>query len=135
MGGQQDNKPAKQRFNKSKGSFNKSDEPEYRFINVALGTQDAEKLEALISSGELGIEYILELAAQGYKCSLGSDKEHQRYVATITDKSPDSPFRNAGITGSGATPIDAWHSVAFKHYVLGSEDWTNFASPSSSKYA
>lgn len=134
VGGVQDNPTKKQKF--KGGSFNgaKADEPAFRFINVGMDKADAAELEALLTTGELGIDLLFGLVDDGYKCTFSRDKEHKRYTASITDKSDNSAWHNACITGSGKSALDAWHAVAFKHFVKASQDWANLSADSDAKY-
>jgi len=115
-------------------SRSKPQEPEFEYLNVDLTAKDSERLEALVDSGEFPLAGILELSSMGYKFSLSPDKEHKRFVASLTDKSPDSAFWNKCLTGSGATALDAWHSVAYKHYTIAGGDWADLPHSTGGRY-
>lgn len=98
----------------------------FRFINVSLTKEDKDKLAALDGSVEFGFELVLSLVEQGYKFSANIDTKHNAYVATLTDLNPDSPFFKHMLTGRGSNATFAWFSLAYKHFYMAQEDWTNF---------
>lgn len=114
-----------------KGSSNDRSFSDYKFINVHLVKADTEWLEKADLSHELGIERVLGLVQEGYKFSLNEDPKNLSFVASLTDKRPGSPSANHILTGRGATPIDAWYALAYRHYMLAEADWTNIMSEAS----
>lgn len=113
---------------KKKSSGKSASSPDWRntvFVTVNLDKEDRLRLEALLESGELGFECIPELVADGYRFSVAPDNANERFVAALTDKGGSSPFNGYCLSGSGATPNDAIHSLLYKHFVKLNEDWTN----------
>ena len=98
-------------------------EPEFRFINYNLTTADAGNLEAMQVDVEFPVELMFALVHEGYKVSISLDARNNCCVASITDKRAGSGFFNCCITGRGGTPIDAWVSVAYRHFVVGDDGW------------
>lgn len=106
---------------------------DYKFIQHKLTTRDVEELEALNGNTEWPLARILDLVEEGYKVSFSPDFNHMSIVVTATDKQEHSPFFKHTLSGRGATPIDAWHSLAYRHYVLAAGDWSYFGLQSDSK--
>jgi len=109
-------------------------EPKFGYINYELTAKDKERLEALIPEDEVTLEDIYGLVTSGYKFSLSEDEKHKRFVAALTDKSPDSAFWNQCLTGSGASAADATFALLYKHRYACDGDWANFPPTVENRY-
>lgn len=106
---------------------------DYKFIQHKLTTRDMSELEALNGGAEWPLARVLDLVAEGYKVSFSPDFNHMSIVVTATDKQEHSEFYKHTLSGRGATPLDAWHSLAYRHYVLAAGDWSYFGLQSDSE--
>lgn len=101
---------------------------EFKFINVRLSSDD----KAWLAAADLQIEFpllsVLELVSQGYKFSLNEDIRNSSFVASLTDTREDSATHRSILTGRGATAINAWYALAYRHFHLLAGDWTTVAS-------
>lgn len=104
---------------------------DYRFINIHLVKADVEWLEKADCEAEFPLSRIFGLVQSGYKFSLNEDAKNLSFVASITDVRESSPSSKHILTGRGATPIDAWFALAYRHFVLAEGDWTNIMSEAS----
>lgn len=107
--------------------------PKFRFLNYDLTRDDADALEALDLETEFPLTLTFDLAMEGYKYSLSHDAKNQCFIAAITDRVEGSPFENCCLTGRGATPLDAFHSLCYRHLVLAQGDWKFFGDGSAEK--
>jgi hypothetical protein len=109
---------------KQKGTPN--GKPDFRFINYDLSKADKEWLASADLDAEYPLALVCDLVAEGYKFGLSFDDRNQSYVASLTDRSESSTFYNSCLTGRGATALDAWCSLAYRHLHLAQGDWTMF---------
>jgi hypothetical protein len=109
-----------------RGKEKKGNAVEFRFINHSFSVEDVRWLEA----ADLGVEFPLasafDLVAEGYKLGFSADAKNHTFVCSLTDRSEGSVFFNACLTGRGATPLDAWYALAYRHFQLSQEDWKFF---------
>lgn len=120
-----DNHHPPKKSRKSKNGTSK----EFRFINHDLDSKDKEWLEACDLDTEFPLTSLSDLVEAGYKFSLSNDVRNNTFVASITDRDEGSAFYNACLTGRGATPVDAWYSLCYRHLVLAQGDWAFFSEP------
>lgn len=113
---------------KSKPPKERKNEREFEFVNYTLTSADKEWLERADCGAEFPLDSVLELVHEGYKFSLSPDVKNASYVASITDREQASEHFNRCLTGRGATPIDAWHALAYRHFVVARDGWHVFAS-------
>lgn len=99
---------------------------EFRFVNYSLSQKDKEWLAAADLDAEFPLSSFGDLVTAGYKLGFSLDDKNNTYVASITDRSEGSAFYNACLTGRGATPLDAWFSVCYRHLVVAQGDWAVF---------
>lgn len=99
---------------------------DYSFIDYALSARDKEWLGAADLAKEFPLERVVDLVSVGYKFSLSPDFNNMSIVATLTDKQENSPTFKRILSGRGATTLDAWYSLAYRHFVVAKEDWTAF---------
>jgi hypothetical protein len=100
--------------------------PKFRFVNYTLNKEDLERLKSLDLDTEFPLELSLDLVMEGYKFSLAYHEQNSTYTASITDRVPGGAFENACLTGRGATALNAWHALAYRHFALSQEDWSFF---------
>jgi hypothetical protein len=117
---------AKQPSNRKAKTSAKSPEPKFRFLNYTLTKEDLDELRSLDLEAEFPRTLVDELVLEGYKFSLSHDARNATFVASITDRAPSSAFQNACLTGRGSTPATAWYSLAYRHFVLATDDWSFF---------
>jgi len=104
-----------------------ADGKDFRFINHSLSKKDADWLAAAELDTEFPLASVSDLVTAGYKFSLSLDARNHSFVASITDREAGSDFHNACLTGRGATPLDAWYSLCYRHLVLAQGDWSFFS--------
>lgn len=98
---------------------------DFKFVNVSLSSDEKRELERLAADpSQFPVEGLFRLAASGYKLSINRDKDGGGYLCSATDLRPDSPSGKWVLVGRGSTPFNAWVSLAYKHFVLLSEDWS-----------
>lgn len=97
---------------------------EYRFINYNLDVAQKTDLRSMDVDVEYGFPRIESLVAQGYKFSLVLDSKNASYIATLTDKAPNSEYENVSISGRGSTPGNALASVMYRHFNVADGDWS-----------
>lgn len=100
--------------------------PKFRFINYDLTGDDKLALEALDLDAEFPLTLPCDFAMEGYKYSLAHDARNHCFIASLTDRVEASAFENSCLTGRGATPLDAFHSLCYRHLVLAQGDWSFF---------
>lgn len=98
-----------------------------RFLPINLESDDKLWLEAHDLGVEFPLSTILDLAEGGFKVSLSPDKENNRFICSLVDKGRDETTRNTCISGSGATALDAWYAVAYRHFIKLESDWATLA--------
>lgn len=96
----------------------------YTFINIHLSTADKARLAEVEVVEVYPLTYALDLAQEGYKFSLSEDARGGGFIATLTDRRPDSPSYKCILSGRGSTPVNAWGALAYRHYQLLGEDWS-----------
>jgi len=104
------------------------------FIKCDLVKADEQQLEALDQSGEFTAEGVEVLVTDGYKYGLGATSDGGGFIATLTDKSPNSPFYNHCLSGRGRTAIDARNALLYKHLYKLQGDWANAQTGSVSQW-
>lgn len=124
---------ATQPSNKKKSTGESRNVPKFRFINHSLTKADVEQLESLDLDVELPYERAFDAVLEGLRFSLSFDPKNHCFVASFTDKLENSPFENSCLSGRGSTPLDAWYSLAYRHYILAQEDWTFFGDDQSTE--
>jgi hypothetical protein len=117
---------------KSKKPPKPKDAP-FVFINYNLSTKDKEWLQACDAELEFPVKGMLDLVQEGYKLSISADPKNNSFIASLTDREPTSGFHNHCLTGRGATPFDAWVSLAYRHFVVGQGSWANLTTDSDGK--
>jgi hypothetical protein len=98
---------------------------DYWFINVQLGKDDKEQLQNSDLTTEFPLSSILALADEGYKFSIKKDEHNQTYVASLSDSRDGSDTFGGILTGRGATGLNAWYALAYRHFVILESDWAN----------
>lgn len=98
---------------------------DYWFINVQLGKDDKEQLQTTDLTAEFPVSAIFALADEGYKFSIKKDEHNQTYVASLSDSRDSSDTFGGILTGRGATGLNAWYALAYRHFVILESDWTN----------
>lgn len=96
---------------------------DYRFANVRLDSTDAEWLESNDLPTTFPLSLVFTLVESGYKVSFSYDAQNNSALCTLTDTRENSVHLHTILSGRGATPIDAWYSLAYKHFVRLGEDW------------
>lgn len=97
-----------------------------KYITYDLQAHDREWLHAADLQTEFPDSVLDDLVSSGYKYSLSPDPTHHRFIATLTDKDPTSPFAGYSMSGSGATPTAARYSLLYRHCYLAQGDWSFF---------
>lgn len=100
---------------------------EYAFINYRLSKQDIDELGTMDVEAEFPLNSIFALAEQGYKFSLNLDAKNNSYVASLADQDPHSDFNKHILTGRGATALDAFYALMYRHFYAAQQDWANIA--------
>lgn len=98
------------------------------WVNYDLTVSDKERLSDKELRSHLAGFDVESLVVEGFKYSCGVDTKNSCYIASLTDKSEGSLFRDHCLTGRGATPAAARISLLFRHLVLAEGDWTFFGS-------
>lgn len=98
-----------------------------RFLPLNLDVDDAAWLESHDLGTEFPLTIILDLAESGYKVSVAPDKANHRCICSLVNRKGDTLTNNTCISGSGADALDAWHALAYRHFVKLGEDWTSLA--------
>jgi hypothetical protein len=111
---------------KRKSKSDEQKKPAFRFLKSDLSKSEKEQLWAMDTEAEFPLNGILDLVLEGYSVRISRDEYHQCFTASLVDTSKGSPFENTCLTGRGAAPADAWHSLAYRHFHLAEEDWTYF---------
>lgn len=108
---------------KAKPSAGNNSYTPVKFVPCNLDATD----KVWLGEHDLGAEFplsdILTLAEAGYKISISPDKDNHRFICSLVDKGGVGDSKNTCISGSGATPLDAWHSLAYRHFVKLGGDW------------
>ncbi len=94
------------------------------FLRIHLDGDDKLWLDENDLNARFPTQLIFDLVEVGYKVSFTQDQNHQRYICSLVDKGRDSATQNCCISGSGATVLDAWHSLAYRHLVKLESDWS-----------
>lgn len=98
---------------------------DYVFINMHLVSDEVKELLSMIETDEFPIEYVWNLVDEGFKVSFSYDELNDSYIASMTDKRPDSNSFGVILTGRGDSALNAWYSLAYKHFVKLNQDWTD----------
>jgi hypothetical protein len=117
------------KYSDKNGKSRKPEKPHERpftFINYRLSAEDQEWLRACDTGVDFPLTHLLVLVEEGYKFSLSNDSKNSTYVASITDRLPNSEYQNYCLTGRGASPLDAWVALAYRHAVVGRDGWGQF---------
>lgn len=101
---------------------------EYTFVNLHLVSDEVKELLSLIETDELPLEGFMALVDDGYKLSFSYDEMNDSYVASMTDKRDSSGTYGVILTGRGDSVLNAWYSLAYKHFVKLDGDWTDIQS-------
>jgi len=109
---------------KSNGSFG-----DYIFIKHELAKADTGWMEAANLAEEYPLERMFDLVSEGYKISFSPDFANMSIICTATDKQENSAFYKHILSGRGRTPIDAWYSLAYRHFHFSQGDWSVFSTP------
>lgn len=97
--------------------------PAFQFVSSRLNSDD----EAWLAQADLGAEFPLELVVRevqmGYKFSIREHKQGEQFVATLSDVREDSENYQRALSGWGATALDAWYALAYRHFIKHSDGW------------
>jgi hypothetical protein len=96
------------------------------FINYRLDDDDKAWLAACDLTTEFPLERLFGLAQEGYKISISPPRDNRSAIVSLVDVEPTSPFYNHALSGFGATVIDAWYSLAYRHFVKAAGNWSAF---------
>lgn len=117
---------------KGSRSGGNKDFSDYKFISHELTAGDKAALASFADSDEWPLSGIVDLVAEGYKVSFSPDFGNMSVIASITDKQEASPFFKTTLSGRGATTVDAWLSLCYRHLHLAQGDWSYFGNKSES---
>jgi hypothetical protein len=112
----------KKRSNEGRGN-GKGSMPDTVFLRVPLSENDKEWLEKADCRLEFPPDLLFSLVATGYKVSLAPDAKNNCFIATLTDKVPNSPTFNCCISSRGSSPVNAWYALAYRHFQKLGETW------------
>ncbi|MCW4048085.1 MAG: hypothetical protein NWE99_11095 [Candidatus Bathyarchaeota archaeon] len=98
----------------------------FRFINVPLSSAEKDELRSMPFTIEDVLDLVDVLALEGYRIGVSHDSKNRRFIASITDRRPDSTYTNVCITGSGSSAFNALVAVLFRHIYIAQRDWDNF---------
>lgn len=112
--------------NGAKKNVSSNGRPPFGYINYELTVQDKEWLASSDVDAEFPPRLIDELVMEGYKFSLSFDERNSTCIASLTDRQVGGAFENQCLTGRGATPLNAIHSLLYRHLVVASGDWSVF---------
>lgn len=101
-------------------------------VTVNLSANDKRRLGGLDLEAEFVLKDIFSAVEQGYKFSMSYSQKNDTYIATLTDKADDSPSKNGVLNGYGATPINSFASLLFKHRYILEGDWRSYKPDDSS---
>lgn len=97
----------------------------FSFVDVRLSGTDKQWLAAADLDKEFPIEMLFDLVSQQYKASLTFDSKNSSFIVSITDKATDSQSKNSVLSGRGSTLLNAWYSLAYKHFRVLDGEWQN----------
>jgi hypothetical protein len=98
------------------------------WITYDLNSEDKVRLEDQGLVDSLAGYDVDALAFEGFKYSLSPDAKNSSFIASITDKSPESRFYNSCLSGRGSSPANARISLLYRHVVLAEGNWEFFGS-------
>lgn len=113
--------------NKGAKSAKSTGLPKMHWVNYDLTSEDKERLQDKALVDGLRQFDIESVVFEGIKYSIGIDQKNACFIASLTDKSPESKFYNHCLTGRGSTPADARVSLLYRHLVLAEGDWSFFS--------
>jgi hypothetical protein len=95
------------------------------FVNVSLTAEEKTAVKALLLQEESGFEFLMNVATDGYKCSISYSVPEDVYTVSLTGVYQGRP--NAGITMSmrHRDLITALTALAWCHKEAGSlQEWS-----------
>lgn len=108
---------------KSAGKKSPSGPPFQGYLNHNLSAMDKENLSAMDLHSEFPESAIFDLAHEGYKFSIRRDDKNNCFMASLLDADEASPNAGWCLVGRGANAVDAWHALAYRHFVVFSDGW------------
>jgi hypothetical protein len=118
--------------NKKSVSGQDTRKPEFtsvKWVNRQLTADEKEQHDSGNTSPQKAFKDLLNLAVQGYNCSLKWDAYSSCFQATLIPYATASVNYGYGLSARAADPYRALSLLLFKHYEILQEDWQQAYKP------
>lgn len=109
---------------KKRSKVSSSGNTVHRFLDIPLSQAAREDLSGYDLEVEFPYDLVEALVTEGYKFSLTFDGRNQTYIASLTDRLPESPWQNTTLSGRGSTALNARCALLYRHLVMADGDWS-----------